>query len=55
MRCPDCECGEFDGATCFRCDGSGEVCDLCGEAMSDPCRNLCQDCEMESERELDTN
>ncbi len=29
--CPDCY-GEDTSDVCFRCDGSGTICDVCGEA-----------------------
>jgi hypothetical protein len=44
MKCDDCDGtgkgGGEDGKPCFRCDGTGELCDVCGEAM-DAC--LCEE------------
>lgn len=57
MDCPDCE-GEgtvlrkkcrVDGieypamvVNCWRCDGSGELCDACGESVA-VCKGYCRD------------
>lgn len=29
---------------CFLCDGSGELCDKCGEASAEPGENICSKC-----------
>jgi hypothetical protein len=41
MICPDCG-GEDEG--CLRCNGSGTVCDVCGEA-TEAGLDLCKWCE----------
>lgn len=39
MDCPDCY-GQETSEDCFRCDGSGELCDRCGESTY-YCRGKC--------------
>lgn len=49
MKCEDCNgTGESSkaGKPCFICDGSGELCDVCGEA-SEPGQNVCEECDSE--------
>jgi len=49
MKCENCH-GTGEGSTefsaCFICDGSGTLCDICGEA-SDADIDTCPDCEDE--------
>jgi hypothetical protein len=40
MICPDCSSEDPD---CLRCDGTGSVCDVCGEPVSEA--DLCAWCE----------
>jgi RecJ-like exonuclease len=52
MKCELCN-GTGDGATkglkgCSVCNGSGEVCDICGEA-TEPGQNICDECENDEE------
>ena len=55
MKCPDCD-GSGDGGvdhhSCFLCDGSGTLCDRCGEA-ADAGAALCDECEEEPDVEVD--
>jgi len=46
MKCESCDGkGKDDaGKTCFACDGSGEICDICGEASEEPGANVCKEC-----------
>lgn len=47
MECPDCNGlgeGGVDERPCFRCDGAGELCDVCGESP-DACICLEEDSE----------
>lgn len=32
------------GMPCFMCNGSGEMCDRCGEASEEPGQNVCDEC-----------
>lgn len=49
MECPDCD-GEGEGDTiCFRCDGVGRVCDVCGEGVGDPDEDICGHCRADEE------
>lgn len=48
MPCPQCN-DSADNHNCLRCDGTGRVCDLCGEASCDIGSDLCSACQ----RELD--
>lgn len=41
MICPDCL---DNGSLCLRCDGTGHLCDTCGES-ADPGAALCDDCQ----------
>lgn len=52
MKCEACK-GTGDGVKdsdgrCSICDGSGEVCDICGEA-TEPGQNICVACQEEDE------
>lgn len=52
MICSDCG---GDDPKCFRCDGSGELCDVCGEACPEPGQNVCSpECEGELRANEDT-
>jgi hypothetical protein len=34
---------------CFRCDGGGELCDVCGEATHEAGMNICEECQRDQE------
>jgi RecJ-like exonuclease len=38
MECPDCKGKD---RKCQRCNGAGEICDVCGEATNEPGQNIC--------------
>jgi len=46
MICEDCNATD---EKCFRCNGAGRVCDICGEATNEPGKDICDVCQ----RELD--
>jgi hypothetical protein len=53
MTCENCQgvgtVERADGSTitCFSCNGSGEICDVCGEASDDFGLNVCDQCREE--------
>lgn len=50
MKCEGCNgTGEsgIKGRPCFECDGMGEKCDVCGEAVDEKGQNVCNDCQNE--------
>jgi RecJ-like exonuclease len=53
MECPDCKgTGKSDPhCICFRCDGSGELCDVCGESCEEIGQNVCDSCTRERNEE----
>lgn len=47
MRCESCQGtgdGHIKGRPCSDCDGTGERCDVCGEAVDEVGQNICNDC-----------
>jgi len=54
MTCPECN-GTGDsgkpGLRCFFCNGSGSLCDQCGEACGEPGQDLCEQCAEIAEEE----
>lgn len=54
MTCPECEgtgTADTGDGKCHRCYGSGEICDICGEATNEPGKNICDVCEKDQEHE----
>lgn len=50
MNCHDCEgSGESNnpGQCCFFCNGSGTLCDRCGEPCAEAVESLCDRCQEE--------
>lgn len=47
MLCPDCQDSD---SLCLACDGSGSVCDLCGEPAEDRGAAYCFACHADSVR-----
>lgn len=47
MKCQACK-GSGNGGACLICDGSGQVCDICGEA-AEVGADTCEDCLDEAE------
>lgn len=50
MKCDSCEgTGKSanKGQACFLCNGSGSMCDVCGEACDDRGQNVCTKCQEE--------
>jgi len=46
MTCEDCK-GE--DPRCFRCNGIGELCDVCGEPTNEAGMNICTECQRQME------
>lgn len=47
MKCDDCEGtgkSENVGQRCFMCNGSGQMCDICGGACAKDDDGVCEDC-----------
>jgi len=54
MQCEDCKgTGESanKGEACFMCNGTGTVCDKCGEASEEEGMDVCMSCVAEEEAE----
>lgn len=49
MECPDCEGKD---KKCIRCNGSGYICNVCGEATDDG-SDICDECEEEEDDDED--
>lgn len=50
MKCEDCDGtgeSEIKGKPCFVCNGTGEMCDVCGEAVDEAGQNICDACQAE--------
>lgn len=48
MNCPSCGGSGFSKLTgvaeCFECNGTGALCDTCGEAVDEAGQNICNAC-----------